>query len=193
MIMLRSHIVQSQQFTIDREMQCELQQNALECRHGPAQLLRPLPCDSAVVDGDLRKDLSHERVLNVRHPRTIQDIAPTLILVEYRDEVFARVAADISSLHFRIVRAGSTEAALSLVNRCNSALVVANRDLPDENGWVLADKLRQATAHVETWLYMPEASMYATVVAGREIAGLRRQCLLPVGRHCTSLEESHHR
>ena len=89
----------------------------------------------------------------------------TVVLVEHRDEVFARLAADIEQLGVVVVRAKSAAEALRLVSRCDSALVLANRDLPEQNGWVLADKLSQVAPHIEAWLYMPQVSMYAEILA----------------------------
>lgn len=104
-----------------------------------------------------------DRIL--RKPDPALSASLTVVLVEHRDEVFARLAADIERLGVVVVRAKSPAEALRLVSRCDSALVIANRDLPEQNGWVLADKLSQVAPHVEAWLYMPQASMYAEVLA----------------------------
>ena len=89
---------------------------------------------------------------------------PTLILVEHRDEVYARLAADLARFEVDLVRTESVDDARLLVSRCDSALVIVNRDVPDHSGWVLADKLR-SIPHVEVWMYFPQASTYAKVLA----------------------------
>lgn len=89
---------------------------------------------------------------------------PTVIIVEYRDEVYARLAADIARFEVDIIRTESVESTRLLVSRCDSALVIANRDLPEHSGWLLAEKVRRMP-HVELWMYLPCASKYASVLA----------------------------
>ena len=83
---------------------------------------------------------------------------PTALLVEYRDEVFARVAADMDEAGFRVVRATSATEALKLCGTCEPALVVANLVLPDQSGWLLAGKLRFIDGRIRVWLYQPQSS-----------------------------------
>lgn len=98
-------------------------------------------------------------------PARSVDQFQTIILVEHRDEVFARLATDIERFGLEVIRAESVDSAMTIVRRCDSVLVIANRDLPDQNGWVLADKLNLTAPHIEVWLYMPTVSMYAEILA----------------------------
>lgn len=85
---------------------------------------------------------------------------PIILLVEQRDEVFARLASDMAKYGMRVIRAKSASDAL---NRCASrkpALVVANVDLPDHSGWLMAAKVRFVDRHTPIWLYQTQSSNY---------------------------------
>jgi len=85
---------------------------------------------------------------------------PTALLVDHRDEVFARIATDMAESGMRVVRAGSATEALKLCGRYEPTLVVANLDLPDQSGWLLAGKLRFVDRRIHVWLYQPQSSHY---------------------------------
>lgn len=80
---------------------------------------------------------------------------PTALLVEHRDEVFARIATDIAQCGMRVIRATSAIEALKLFGTCQPTMVVANVDLPDQNGWMLAGKVRFIDSDVRIWVYQP--------------------------------------
>lgn len=81
-----------------------------------------------------------------------------VLLVDYRDEVFARVAADLQTQGLRAARAATAadaseyyfRSAVDLVD-----LVVAHRELPDGSGWLMASKWRLARRPPRVWLYAP--------------------------------------
>ncbi|MHB8972717.1 MAG: response regulator [Pirellulaceae bacterium] len=75
------------------------------------------------------------------------------MLVEHQDEIFARLAADLASLLWQVTRASNASAASRRFAARPSDLMIANVDLPDESGWLLAAKVRLVypTAHI--WLY----------------------------------------
>jgi hypothetical protein len=66
----------------------------------------------------------------------------TALLVEHRDEVVARIATDMAKSGMRVIRAKSSAEARPHREIYEPALVVINVDLIDENGWLLATKLR---------------------------------------------------
>ncbi len=78
-----------------------------------------------------------------------------ILLVEYRDEVFARLAADLTKVGLRVERA---VCAASVARACvdfPADLLVVNVDLPDGSGWLLTAKLRLSSAASRIWLYAP--------------------------------------
>ncbi len=78
-----------------------------------------------------------------------------VLIVEYRDEVFARLAADLTEAGLRVERAVCAASA-SKAGVCFPAdLLVVNVDLPDGSGWLLTAKLRLASAASRIWLYAP--------------------------------------
>jgi response regulator RpfG family c-di-GMP phosphodiesterase len=77
----------------------------------------------------------------------------TILVVEYRDEVAARLMADLTAMAIRVQRAtGAAEA-----SRCCASfpadLLLVNVDLPDGSGWLLTMKLRLFAPTPRIWLY----------------------------------------
>jgi hypothetical protein len=81
--------------------------------------------------------------------------SPSVLLVEHRDEVYARLAADLAEAGFKVGRARTAREAMQFYARSKHALVVANLDLPDQSGWLLAGKLHFIQEGVRMWLYEP--------------------------------------
>jgi ActR/RegA family two-component response regulator len=78
-----------------------------------------------------------------------------ILLVEYRDEVFARLATDLTEVGLRVERAVCAASASRACIHSPAELLVVNVDLPDGSGWLLAAKLRLASAVAPIWLYAP--------------------------------------
>jgi hypothetical protein len=76
-------------------------------------------------------------------------------LIEFRDEVYARLAADFELSGFVVTRATTASEAIGLYAQTRHSLVVANLDLPDQSGWLLVGKLHFIEAGVLIWLYKP--------------------------------------
>jgi response regulator RpfG family c-di-GMP phosphodiesterase len=114
--------------------------------------------------------------------------------VEYRDEVFARLAMDLAQAGMRVVRAKTAAEAIPLFARHAPALVLANLDMPDQSGWLLAAKLRFICPHTRVWLYHPWTSQYAEGMAtflkvdelleyGGDLLGLSEAVIALVAMH----------
>jgi len=102
------------------------------------------------------------------------DPQPTILLVEHRDEVFARLATDIAEFGIRVIRAKSATGAQKLYDTHKPTLLVGNVDLPGQSGWLMAAKLRLFDRRIRVWLYQRMPSHY-----GHEIAKfLRVEALL---------------
>jgi CheY-like chemotaxis protein len=78
-----------------------------------------------------------------------------ILLVEYRDEVFARLAADLTDVGLRVERAVCMASALKAHVRLPADLLLVNVDLPDGSGWLLSAKLRRVSITPHIWLYTP--------------------------------------
>ncbi|NOY29835.1 MAG: response regulator [Planctomycetes bacterium] len=78
---------------------------------------------------------------------------PTVLLVEYRDEVFTRIATDLTKLGIRVIRAKAAIEAMRLFGKYKPQLVVANTDLPGQSGWLLTAKIRLLKSDASVWLY----------------------------------------
>lgn len=81
-----------------------------------------------------------------------------VLLVEHRDEVFARIRADLVEIGLRVVRADSAAAALKQYAACQPQLVIASGVLPDQSSWLLPGMLRFVNQHVKIWIYQPCSS-----------------------------------
>jgi CheY-like chemotaxis protein len=110
---------------------------------------------------------------------------PTILLVEHRDEVFARLATDIAEFGIRVLRAKSAIEAMKLYDKHGPTLIVGNVDLPDQSGWLMTAKLRLFDRGICIWLYQRQPSNY-----GQEIAAfLGVDALLPYQGDLLSLSE----
>jgi len=78
-----------------------------------------------------------------------------VLLVEHRDEVFARVASDMAERGAIVERARSGADALRRHVPGLVDLLVINADLPDISGWLLSSKVRMTDPEVSIWIYSP--------------------------------------
>src|SRR3990167_767700 len=78
-----------------------------------------------------------------------------VLLVEHRDEVFARLAADLTDVGLRVKRATCAAEASRECARFSPGVLAANVDLPDGSGWLLTAKVRLMSATPPIWLYVP--------------------------------------
>jgi len=88
-----------------------------------------------------------------------------VLLVEYRDEVFIRLAADLAEAGILVQRASSAEEASRRHPHCRADLILVHALLPDENGWLLVQKLRAVDREVPIWVYTPWASSSEAALA----------------------------
>lgn len=109
----------------------------------------------SVDDGEDRSDELNDTQLEDVQFESVEQ--PTALLVEHRDEVFARIATDMAEFGMRVVRAKSAIEALKLFGAYEPTMVVANVDLPDQNGWTLAGKIRFIDSDVRIWVYQPQS------------------------------------
>ena len=76
----------------------------------------------------------------------------TILVVEYRDEVAARLVADLTAMRINVKRAACAAEA----SRCSASfradLLLINVDLPDGSGWLLTAKLRLFAPARRIWL-----------------------------------------
>ncbi|MGO8688828.1 MAG: response regulator [Thermoguttaceae bacterium] len=82
----------------------------------------------------------------------------TILLVEHRDEVFARIASDLAAGGILVQRVSRGAEASRIFARSAVDLVLVNAELPDESGWLLSKKLRMLDAEACIWIYTPRAS-----------------------------------
>ena len=78
-----------------------------------------------------------------------------MLLVEHRDEIAARLIADLQEFGLAVRRAaGATDAAECYWRRVPDLLITAAA-LPDESGWLVAAKFRLLFRDPPIWLYSP--------------------------------------
>lgn len=82
----------------------------------------------------------------------------TILLVEHRDEVFARLAGDFAAMGIWVERACNAAEAFCRFACCSPDLMIANAHMPYEGGWLLAAKLRLIRPAARIWLYSPRPS-----------------------------------
>lgn len=82
----------------------------------------------------------------------------SVVLLEFRDEVYATIACLLEQLHFVAYRAeNSTELARQVV-RNSPDLVLLNGTHPDESAWLTCAKLRIVDSSRPVWVYTPKSA-----------------------------------
>lgn len=117
---------------------------------------------TARIDGQFRRRVPARpptrlyRVLAVRQ----EGREAGIVLAEPRNEVFARLATDVTRTGVSVLQASSAEEALRYAARFAPPLVIANADLPDSSAWLLAAKLRLCVPSAPLWIYAVHPSDY---------------------------------
>ncbi|MHB1033415.1 MAG: hypothetical protein ACYC35_03390 [Pirellulales bacterium] len=89
----------------------------------------------------------------------------TILVVEWRDEVAARLVGDLTAMGMQVERAACATEASRRYACFRADLLLVNVDLPDGSGWLLTAKLRLASAAPRIWLYAPQPLPDAVAMA----------------------------
>ena len=134
----------------------------------------------------MSQTVSHIAVLSTPapfHAKGVTRLKPAprpsakVLVVEHRDEVFARVDADLRAWGIQVQRATSAEEARRLYDHRPWELILTHSDLPDETGWLFACKLRFVWPAARIWIYTPRWT--AKELALAEFIGVEE--VLPYG------------
>lgn len=79
--------------------------------------------------------------------------SPTILLVEFRDEVFAAIRTELIGLNLSIARVTSADSVASAWRRMDPGLVIVNAQMPDQSGLLISHKLRLHGFAGELWMY----------------------------------------
>lgn len=122
--------------------------------------------------GSLSRSEFGATVARLRHsaPQASQRLhrAPRVLVVEFRDEVFAALLAALRDQDCEVQRAESGAAAGAALARFLPDLVLVNESLPDESGWLIACKARFWPRRRPGWFYA--ARLVPSTSAGRRLA-----------------------
>jgi DNA-binding response OmpR family regulator len=91
---------------------------------------------------------------------------PAVLVVEYRDTVYHRLASDLHHAGFRVTRAYCATEGIIQYFMLRPDLVIANVDLPDQSGWLLTAKLCVTEPQPHVWLYKSKATRADAAKAG---------------------------
>lgn len=84
---------------------------------------------------------------------------PAVVIVEQRDEVFARLGTDLAEIGLRVYRASTIVEAVRLGIRCAPRLVLVNLDLPNDQGWEQLNPLCLLSPTFRVWVYKARKSV----------------------------------
>lgn len=79
----------------------------------------------------------------------------TVVVLEFRDEVFASIAQLLRRYKLVTYRARSTSELAVIMIRHRTELVLLNATQPDESAWLTSAKLRILNLQRATWIYTP--------------------------------------
>lgn len=108
---------------------------------------------------------AHFHVEHSTRAKPVSQALTNALVVEHRDEVFARIEADLSAWGVQAQWATSAEEAMWLYAGRPLKLVLAHSHLPDDTGWLFACKLRFAWPAARIWLYTPRCTTREQVLA----------------------------
>ena len=77
----------------------------------------------------------------------------SILVVEFRDEVFAAIHAQLASQEIVVINAPMADAVLTTLQQCKPWLILINAEMPDESGFLISHKLRMHGFQGELWLY----------------------------------------
>jgi hypothetical protein len=78
-----------------------------------------------------------------------------VLVADHRDEVFARLAADLAELGHRVFRVTRCGELQQLYGYFAPHLMLCSHELSGGNGWIAAAKLRMYHASARVWVYAP--------------------------------------
>jgi DNA-binding NtrC family response regulator len=81
-------------------------------------------------------------------------IRPRVLVVEFRDEVYAGLKAVLEEHNCRVTRAEVGADVAGSIIQCSPDLVLVNESMPDESGWLVTCKLQVTCLRLPVWLYV---------------------------------------
>ena len=88
---------------------------------------------------------------SLRYSATID----ALIVVEFRDEVFAAIAQLLRCYNLPAYRARSAPELAETLGRHQAELILLSATQPDESAWLTSAKLRIVDSYRSVWIYTP--------------------------------------
>lgn len=96
----------------------------------------------------------------------------TIVVAEFRDEVYARLEADLRAIGHHVHRAVCADEVWAECCQTDVGLAIINVQMQRESGWVVAAKLRLVFIDLLIWVYTPAVS---TGVSLAEFFGVDRR------------------
>jgi len=78
-----------------------------------------------------------------------------VLIVEFRDEVFASLKALFEDFGVRVDRVEHEAEVSRSVSRSRPDLVLISGSMPEESAWLISAKIHMQLPECKTWLYMP--------------------------------------
>lgn len=88
-----------------------------------------------------------------------------MLIVEFRDLVFNRLAGHFGLAGIRVIRARCGFEAMVQFKMIRPQFVVAAVDTPGQSGWLLAAKIRLIEPAPHVWLYKPKRTATDVAIA----------------------------
>ena len=109
----------------------------------------------------VRRPWNHCRLAPALSPQPRRvGVAPSrrILIAECRDEVFARLAGDLSEAGYKVFRATSADQVPRIYGYAAADLVICSMHLPDASPWLVATKLKMCRPGARVWAYAAWAS-----------------------------------
>ena len=101
-----------------------------------------------------------KQVLDRSSRKSELSAAPVVVLVEHRDDVFARLKHCFTTAGVCVTRAKSSAGAIERYVKESADLLVVNADQTEGTAWLLAAKLRLTHPAARIWVYIRRPSTF---------------------------------
>ena len=114
---------------------------------------------AGTVDREERRNILSPRAA-YRHAPVPSSPTYRILLAEYRDEVFARLEADLRKMGHSVFRVTQSAELRGSYGHLTPDLVLCHHELSGGSGWMAAAVLQMCYPTARVWLYSPWKSAY---------------------------------
>lgn len=94
------------------------------------------------------------------NPMLPHDAGCRVLVIDFRDEVFAAISNILRGFDCQVHRAESSETVSKVAGRVPLDLILLNQQMPTESGWLISCKLRLTCCWQPIWMYTADRNAH---------------------------------